>query len=441
MDQITWTHPTGNAPQIVTLVCIGPSRNAYIGGCFEEDLSDSMMGVDEVWTLNRGVSLYRHDLLFVMDHIQGEADRFPRYGARLWQHDRPIITSDDCEGWPAHVHRYPFNEIWNWTIRVCNPMHGDWFHNSLAYILTYAGFIGVKELRVFGADYSHHHNGVVEDGHPCVAYWVGKMEAAGLVVKVPHESAFLNINQRHFIYGYKEDPRTIPANRSRFRAMVGLDAAPESKALLSGERQVAPKLEGIQEDHLARYRWAALLISEKDRVIDFGAGVGYGSAILADKAAEVLMVERSEEAVAYAGAHYARPNLSAIVKDLDHSRFHCDPRADVATAFEIIEHLSNPKPFLQSIPTDTLLASVPNEDVIPYSPQTAPFHHRHYTQDEFASLLRECGWHIVSWHGQQDPSSPVIPYKAGLRTLVVECKRCQDPDLSTTTASDGDSAH
>jgi len=431
-----WNHPTGKTPKTVALVCLGPSRNSYIGACFESDLSDSLAGVDETWTLNRGHSAFQHDLCFVMDHLGGESDKFPRYGASLWNHTKPIITSDNCDGWPAHVHKFPFKEVWNWTIGAVNPQHGDWYHNSVAYIIVYAAFIGVKELRIFGADYSMHSSGVVEDGHPCVAYWVGKMEQVGLRVLAPGDSAFLNVNQRSWIYGYRDDPRRIPANRARFRAMVGMPADPESTALLSGERQVAPALDQIQPDHIARYQWAQDIVT--GRVMDFGAGIGYGSFMLANKAHKVLAVERSIESLAYAKEHYWRDNITYHAADLDNERFHWHEPAEWATAFELIEHLANPKPFLHSIPADRLLCSVPNEAVIPYSPETAPFHHRHYTKDQFERLLHDCEWEAVGWYGQRDPLSPVIPYEDGLRTLVVEAWRCQHPGSSSTKNSAGE---
>lgn len=423
-----WTHPTGKTPKTVALVCLGPSRNSYIGACFESDLSDSLAGVEETWTLNRGHSAFKHDLCFVMDHLGGEADKFPRYGASLWNHSQPIITSDNCDGWPAHVHKFPFKEVWNWTIGAVNPQHGDWYHNSVAYIIVYAAFIGVQELRIFGADYSMHSSGVVEDGHPCVAYWVGKMEQVGLRVMAPGDSAFLNVNQRSWIYGYRDDPRKIPANRARFRAMVKLPADPESTALLSGERQVAPALNGIQPDHLERYRWAAA--QAHGTVLDIGAGIGYGSAILADTPGvdQVISIERSRESLDYAKRHYSRDNIEYHQKDLDgHDFFHDRPLAQSATAFEIIEHLARPEPMLQSLPASRLFASVPNEAVVPYSPETAPFHQRHYTKEQFDALLQAAGWEVVGWYGQRDRESPVQPLTPDCRTLIVEARRCPNP--------------
>jgi len=426
-----WHHPTGNTPKTVTLVCLGPSRNAYVGGLFEHDLSEACIGADEIWTLNRGANVFHHDLLWVMDHIQGEADKNPRYGASLWHHDKPIITSDDLDGWPAHVHAYPFKAIWNWLAETINPMHGDWFHNSVAYIVVYAAFIGVKELRVFGADYASHSSGVVEDGHPCVAYWVGKMEAAGLIVKAPIESQFLGINQRGWLYGYRHDPRTIPSNRKRFRDLVGLPPEADSVSLWSGERQVAPTLAGIQPDHVHRYQWAAKKVT--GTVYDLGCGIGYGSAVLADAEGveKVFAIDRSAESIAYAQQHYARETIQHVVADLSQpGRFVYD--GDWAVAFELVEHLVDPLSLLRDLPVKHLILSVPNETAVPYSPETAPHHHRHYTRFDLVRLLTDAGWRAVYWRSQMDREGQVIKYREDCRTIIVEAQRCTDSSITTT---------
>lgn len=199
---------------------LGPSREDHATTSLEAEPPSPIL-TDETWTLNRGLHHIRHDLLFVMDHIQGEADQYPAYGAALWKHDRPIITSDNCNGWPAHVHRFPWVEVQTWLVEKVLAAHGDWFHNSLAFILCYAAFIGVKELTVWGADYHHHRSGRVENGHPNVAYWTGVLERVGLAVKTTASSTFLGANQRDWIYGYLHDPRDAAAEkRKRFLSLI-----------------------------------------------------------------------------------------------------------------------------------------------------------------------------------------------------------------------------
>lgn len=430
---MTWNHPTGKSPKTVALVCLGPSRNAYVAAGLEPDLSDAIIGTDEIWTLNRGVTCVPHDLLWIMDHIQGEADKYPRYGARLWHHDRPIITSDNCDGWPEHIHRYPLREIWGWLMDVVRPQHGDWFHNSLAYILVYAAFIGVREIRVFGADYHNHSSGVVEDGHPNVAYWAGRLESAGLAVRVPTDSGFLNANQRGWMYGYRDDPRRINTNRARFRGLTGQPAEESAIALDTGERQVGETIDIIQHDHVARYFWAASEIGDDATpgviLYDVGAGIGYGSAILADAFpnAAITAVDRSRDSLEYGIAHYSRSNIVHVALDLGLQPNILEMSnwalGYAATCFELIEHLADPRPLLCSLRADRLFASVPHEDVVPYSPETAPFHFRHYTRVQFADLLLDCGWTIDGWYGQTGPSSEVHPFQANDRTLIVKARR------------------
>jgi hypothetical protein len=237
-----WKHPTGKSPKTVHLVCLGPSHHDYDQAWLTPETPELLASADEIWTLNRGVFNIPHDLLFVLDHIQGEADNFPVYGARLWNHDRHIITSDNCDGWPPHVHKYPFGEIYSWMQRWPKikwqdpitgveyetggpPAHGDWFVNSVSFIVCYAAYVGVKRLNIWGGDYHHHKSGRVEDGHPNVAYWTGSVErATGIQIGGPGSSTFLDSNMRHYIYGFQKDPRPQSvARRAAFKRLAGID--------------------------------------------------------------------------------------------------------------------------------------------------------------------------------------------------------------------------
>lgn len=243
MMERKWAHPTGGAPKTVHLVGLGPTHHDYDQQWLAPHTPDTLWQTDETWIINRGMFAINHDMAWVMDHIQGEAENFPIYGAKLWNHDKPIITSDNLDGWPAHVHAYPWDEIMTWLSlwpktkwidcygiereMAGPPVHVDWFHNSVPYIILYAAFIGVQKLYGWGLDYHHHKSARVEDGHPNVAYWAGLMEKAGLQVIPFDQSTFLGAHQRGWIYGYQRDPRQVAASRrQRFRMLSGIELEP-----------------------------------------------------------------------------------------------------------------------------------------------------------------------------------------------------------------------
>jgi hypothetical protein len=221
--------PNHQPPKSIHLIGLGPSHRDYQQMWLNPETPEVLYQRDEAWTVNRGIFAVPHDLLFCMDHITGEAENWPTYGSRLWHHDKPIITSDNAEGWPAHVLRYPFEEIWTWTQETFkHPPRSDWIINSMPFALIYAAFIGVEEIFTWGLDYHHHSSGRVEDGHANCAYWVRVVEEIGVKVNAPHTSTFLDSNNRSFFYGYHKDPRPASqARRAKFRRLAGLDQAPE----------------------------------------------------------------------------------------------------------------------------------------------------------------------------------------------------------------------
>ena len=193
-----------------------------------------------------------------------------------------------------------------------------------------------------------------------------------------------------------------------------------------GERQVAPTLDGIRRDHVARYEWAAGVIPKGSRVIEFACGVGYGTRVLADAGHTTCGYDIDREAIKYAATYY----ISGMQTDFRIGNGNAPGElgnADAAVCFKTIEHLEDPRPLLKALrlSAPVLIASVPNESVMPYEfapGQCYAFHYRHYTKHEFNALLQECGWCVTEWHGQEGPESEVESNVNG-RTLIAVCKR------------------
>lgn len=199
-----------------------------------------------------------------------------------------------------------------------------------------------------------------------------------------------------------------------------------------GERQVAPTLEGIRRDHLARYVWAAQLLDRGSRVADVACGVGYGSKILADAGHKVRAYDNEPQAIAYAEQHYAHLDVNYNVADAASEDFGTD-RFDAVLCFETIEHLADPLPMLRAFhrASPRLIASVPNEEKFPFAGYK--FHHRHYTRSQFLALVHEAGWIVTGWYGQEGPESDVEPNMNG-RTVIVTAERAADGKQSVAPA-------
>lgn len=100
--------------------------------------------------------------------------------------------------------------------------------------------------------------------------------------------------------------------------------------------------------HLNRYHWVSDYVTNK-KVLDLACGTGFGSLYLTNegKATHVIAGDCNEKAIEYCEAkHNKQPNLT--FKRIDAENFTLSEKMDVIVSFETIEHLKNPKLFLQN---------------------------------------------------------------------------------------------
>lgn len=159
--------------------------------------------------------------------------------------------------------------------------------------------------------------------------------------------------------------------------------------IFTGERLVAgdPLFAADLSRHLVAYRFAQELVRGK-AVLDAGCGDGYGTDLLAQTAARALGVDRSPETIAVASRRYRRPNLEYRVCDLG-ALSGLGRCFDIVCNFQVIEHLEEPKPFLEQVravlaPGGTFVLTTPNrlQTVV-----EIPYHVREYTGAELRALL------------------------------------------------------
>lgn len=149
----------------------------------------------------------------------------------------------------------------------------------------------------------------------------------------------------------------------------------------------------IRYEHTHRYSAVRKLVSGL-RVLDVGSGEGYGSAILAGTAREVVGVDIDAESVRHASTtHHSQPNLKYLHIQPGALPFEND-EFDSIVCFEVIEHLASPESLLPELarvlkPSGSLFISTPNKrlysDARNYRNE---FHLREFYVDEFREFLR-----------------------------------------------------
>lgn len=156
---------------------------------------------------------------------------------------------------------------------------------------------------------------------------------------------------------------------------------------LTGERTVP----GIPDEnywfrrHVAAYRFARK--HTRGRVLDAGAGEGYGADLLKGPGRTVVAIELDPSVTGHGARRY--PGVRWVRADL--CRLPVGDRAlDAVVALQVVEHLGCAEAFVEACartlrPDGTLVLSTPNRSTFPV--QRNPFHVREYDADELRTLL------------------------------------------------------
>ena len=158
---------------------------------------------------------------------------------------------------------------------------------------------------------------------------------------------------------------------------------------LTGERTLpdVPAENYWYRRHLAVYEWIAARVRGL-RVADLACGEGYGAAVLAGAAADVVGVDANPEAHEHARLRYAFANLRferALVEEFS------EPR-DAIVFLQTIEHIHEPERLLERIAAQAPVAYISTPNRLTLAPAGAeksdnPWHLREYTASEYRELL------------------------------------------------------
>jgi 2-polyprenyl-3-methyl-5-hydroxy-6-metoxy-1,4-benzoquinol methylase len=215
----------------------------------------------------------------------------------------------------------------------------------------------------------------------------------------PYEDEHSSVNER--LYGY---------------AGLRCEAHGSDFIQFMQERYVPGTWSKLAEyEHLPRYSFAKQFAAN-GKVLDFGCGTGYGSAILSNTARSVLGLDIDSTAIKWAQQTHLNPHLyfecrSDIGKGLPDQSF------DLVTCFEMIEHVDHETQIavIRNISRllnrqGKLIISTPNPDVTALYGEN-PYHVREMTEIEFKELLSLFFEHVVIL-GQWIRPSVLISYDA-----------------------------
>ncbi|MEX2030593.1 MAG: class I SAM-dependent methyltransferase [Anaerolineales bacterium] len=150
--------------------------------------------------------------------------------------------------------------------------------------------------------------------------------------------------------------------------------------------------------HQEFYRWAGRWVGGKS-VLDAGCGEGFGSAILAERAAQVMGIDIKPDLLAHARRRYPAPNLTFELMDCEAMSF--PPAAfDVVVCNELVEHLRNYRAFLDGAyralrAGGTFVCATTNAEVAFSGSDGAPLNRHHYQEFQAAEFQRELGRHFA----------------------------------------------
>jgi SAM-dependent methyltransferase len=168
---------------------------------------------------------------------------------------------------------------------------------------------------------------------------------------------------------------------------------PAAALEFTGERFTPECVREIWYEHWHRYVFARAYAQDR-RVLDAACGEGFGSALLAQSARDVLGMDIAETAVAHARARYgAQANLRFEQGDCTALGL-ADASVDLVVSFETLEHVAAQEALIAGFarvlaPDGMLILSSPDKRT--YSDEAGfrnEFHVRELYRDELLALLK-----------------------------------------------------
>jgi hypothetical protein len=192
-------------PKVVALVCMGPSIMDYFGATLTQEMTLNF--ADEIWALNMAANTIEHDVVFWMDDLNQQnnfrSGLIDLLRKRATKYNKPVVT---CKRYPELVplsYDYPIDEIAEFSV----PIFGKpYLNNGVAMAVAYAIWLGVKCLKIYGADFTYPNRSFAEGGRACLEAWITIASIRGMEVQLAPNTSLMDNVSDHGVYGFAEQP-------------------------------------------------------------------------------------------------------------------------------------------------------------------------------------------------------------------------------------------
>jgi len=226
---------TKEVPNHVVILGLGPSMEAYV------DIAKRLGGrhkmCDEVWGINAVGGVVQCDRIFHMDDVRiqmarSESKPESNIAAMLeWMkvHPGPIYTSRPHPDFPGLV-EYPYEE-------VLNDCKYEYFNSTAAYAVAYANYLGVKEISLFGFDFTYPNAHHAEKGRACVEFHLGIAAQRGTCIGRPQNTSLLDecapFHEKVYGYDTMEPEHSVDDDGHINVTWIPTDTAPTAEEMES----------------------------------------------------------------------------------------------------------------------------------------------------------------------------------------------------------------
>jgi len=177
---------------------------------------------DEVWGINCMGAITKCDKVFMLDpasRFLDTEDAGTQTGImRKWlpKTTTPIYSCELDDRVPGIV-EYPVNE-------VVAATRCAYMNNTVAYAVAFAYWNNVKQIDLFGIDFSYKGNlHFAEAGRACVEFWISKCMSEDIIVGISGRSTVLdsNVPATEKLYGFHRLDKPLVAVPHEGRFLIG----------------------------------------------------------------------------------------------------------------------------------------------------------------------------------------------------------------------------